>query len=54
MNRAKIVRRLYERKIKSIGKGKSTRYILEKNTTEQAYSNRRLLKKIEDRLISRD
>ena len=29
-------------------------YILEKNTTEQAYSNRRLLKKIEDRLMSRD
>lgn len=27
---------------------------LGKNTTEQAYSNRRLLKKIEDRLISRD
>lgn len=41
-------------KIKSIGKGKSTRYILEKNTTEQAYSNRRLLKKIENILISRD
>lgn len=41
-------------KIKSIGKGKSTRYILEKNTTEQAYSNRRLLKKIEERLMSRD
>lgn len=34
-------------------KEKFTRYILEKNTTEQVYSNRRLIKKNEDRLISR-